>query len=474
VTCAWDDDFTGDDTDPPDTNKWTGGAIGTGIWELQGNKLRMGCGSGGGNSSNSRHLGNFVGDFDFQIDVDGVLTPNSSGWQLYLLAEVDSTHYYYISMWQQIGSPRWQAAYRNGNGTQYPDFDARGSTVGALRLTRTGSTVRCYYDEDRTGSWVELDAGGEAIGSGNVILKLSMNNWTGYPAATVDVDNLIINTGCPGGIPGITTSTTTTHTTSTTSTTTTEAGNTYSTNFTGYTPDVAPDDFTEVWEAPVAALTVKDDDGQYGGRYLLIDHNTFGHFFAEWDDVGLAKDVDVLAKVQFNDLTPVDGDDYFKIVVRQTGGNSDKNGYELRLRPYNDDLFVYKWVNNTPTQIGPTGYATLSTYWYWVRFQVRENAVKAKVWAGQPSDEPGAWDIEVTDAAHAGVYGTVGLGSYNGDETNVDYYAVGVGGSDAPAPADYLTTTTTTTTTTATTTTGTTESPMDPATYISTGTLQSG
>jgi hypothetical protein len=198
----------------------------------------------------------------------------------------------------------------------------------------------------------------------------------------------------------------------------------------------------------VAAITVKDDGGQYGSKYLLIDHSTFGHYMADWDDVGVAKDVDVLAKVQFNDGSPAAGQDYFKVVLRQTGGN------------------------NAASQIGPTKAKTLSTYWYWVRFQVQGNAIKARVWSGQPSDEPGTWDIEVTDSAHAGVYGTVGLGSYNGNATWVDYFSVGTGGQSAPAPADYLTTTTTTTTTTSTTTTGTTETPMEPATYIALGTLQ--
>jgi hypothetical protein len=129
-------------------------------------------------------------------------------------------------------------------------------------------------------------------------------------------------------------------------------------------------------------------------------------------------------------------------------------------------------VSGVASQIGPGQAKTLSTYWYWVRFQVRGNAVKAKVWTGQPSEEPGTWDIETTNTDHAGVYGTVGLGSYEGDATWCDYLSVGVGGSDAPAPADYLTTSTTSTTTTSTTTTGTTETPMEPATYISVGSLQ--
>jgi hypothetical protein len=294
---------------------------------------------------------------------------------------------------------------------------------------------------------------------------LTAANWTGDPDLTWRADNFTINAGCPGGIPGTTT------TTSTTSTTTTELPDTYWTNFSEHSEDAIPSDWTEVWELPAAELTVRGE-GQYGSQYLEVDHSTFGHYFAEWDDVATAYNTDILAKVKFGDEFPASGEDYFKIVVRQTGGNTDKNGYELRVRPDDDEFVIYNWVSNVASQIGATGSLAIGTGWYWIRFQAIGNIVKARIWAGQPSDEPAGWDINVTNSDHYGVYGTVGVGSYTGDDTRVDYFGVGVGGSSAPAPVDYMTTSTTTTTTTSTTTTGTTETPMEPAHYISIGALQ--
>lgn len=280
-----------------------------------------------------------------------------------------------------------------------------------------------------------------------------------------------------GSLTTSTTSTTTTHTTtttttSTTSTTTTEGQANYSTDFSEYGDDAVPSDWTEIWEPPVAALIVKGDQGQYGVKALKLDHSTFGHYYAKWNDVVIAKDVDILAKFRFADGFPAAGSDYFKLVAREVGGDANKNGYELRLRPEDNNFAVYSWVNGTPSQIGATGTQTFSTYWYWARFRVVGDIIYARVWQGQPSDEPGTWDIQVTNSDHAGVYGTAGVGSYNGDYTYVDFYEVEVGGGSASAPADYLTTTTTTTT--STTTTGTTESLMDPATYISAAMAQSG
>ena len=83
-------------------------------------------------------------------------------------------------------------------------------------------------------------------------------------------------------------------------------------------------------------MNVKDG-GQYGNQYLLIDHSTYGHYFAKWNDLGTPDDVDVLVKFHFNDLFPVDGDDYFRIVVRESGGNSDKNGYDFFALKYDSD-----------------------------------------------------------------------------------------------------------------------------------------
>jgi len=277
-----------------------------------------------------------------------------------------------------------------------------------------------------------------------------------------------------------TTSTTTTHTTTslvtstttTGTTTTSEPGAQYWTDFSEHTPDTAPADWTEVWEAPVATIYARED-GQYGQQHLEIAHSTYGHYFAQWNDVPVANNVETLVKFKVVDAYPITGQDYMRLIVRQTGGSANKNAYELRIYPDNNNFKIYKWVNNVASQRGATGALTINSgTWYWARFQVIGNLLKARMWAGQPSDEPGAWGIETTDSAHAGVYGTVGLGGYNGSEIQIDYFAVGVGGDAAPAPADYVTTTTTTTTTTSTTTTGTTETPMEPATYAAVGVLQ--
>jgi len=323
-----------------------------------------------------------------------------------------------------------------------------------------------------TGGWIGLSAGGMSPGKYRVdFFNVATHGGTAQYPAGMGTDGVMSTTTSSTTSTTTTTMTSTTSTYTTTSTTTTETPDTYWTDFSEHSEDAVPSDWTEVWESPVAALAVRGE-GQYGNQYLEIDHSTYGHYFAEWDDASTAYNTDILAKVKFGDEFPVNGNDYFKIIVRQTGGNANKNGYEFRIRPDNDDFAIYNWVNNVASQIGSTGSITIGSGWYWIRFQAIGDTIKARVWTGQPSDEPGTWDIDVTNSAHHGVYGTIGVGSYNGDDTRVDYFGVGIGGSSAPAPVDYVTTSTTTTTTTSTTTTGTTETPMEPAQYISTGALQ--
>lgn len=474
--CVWDDHFNRKNNAAPNPNKWYANGGGPGadgpdtthmdIWNKQ---LRMRTGNIVDTAYKMRTYFTLTGDFSFEIDFNVDTGPATNSWWAGFGCTVTGQ-----------GTIELLVAYYNGQKYRVNpgqnDYSRSENPSGKLRITRSGTTVNTY--KWNGSSWDQLGSGWSFY-SGAASVILYIGSWNSNPNATVSFNNLRINTCSLVDAPTTTTTTTytttttTTHTSTTSTTTTSESGVDYSTNWSEYTSDVAPTDWTELWELPVAAITVKDDGGQYGAKYLLIDHSTYGHYLSTWDDISSAKDTDIVAKVQFGDENPVTGDDYFKIVCRQTGGNSNKNGYEVRLYPDNDEVKLYKWVSNSDSQIGSTKSFTFTTYWYWVRFQVRGNNIKVKVWAGQPSDEPGTWDIETTDSAHEGVYGTVGLGSYNGDATRCDYFAVGVGAAnDAPFPADYLTTTTTSTTTTATTTTGTTETPMEPPWYTAVGTLQ--
>lgn len=470
-TSWWDDDFTGGNGDPPNAAKWS---VATGSPDIQSNALEMSTASG---VEKVDLLGVVSGDFDIQIDLEGITFPSTNSWRIGLRAQIDGSHYTVVNMCYYIGGKYWFVESDLGAGPVYRNDARTNDTANRLRLTRSDTDTRQYYD-DGGADWVAIDNGTITLmGTGDVTISLETARWDGNPTAVGQFDNFRIMEGAaaPASTSTTTTetestSTSTTSTTSSFSTTSTTTTESYSTNFGEYTSDLAPSDWTENWALPVSAVTVKDS-GQYGAKYLLVDHSTFGHYFVEWDDLGTQQEVEALAKVQLADAAPAAGQDYFRLVLRQTGGDGNKNAYELRLYPNDDQIKVYKWVTNAESQVGPTRAKTLnSTAWYWARFQVRGSAIKAKVWSGQPSDEPGAWDIETTDSDNAAA-GTAGVGSYEGDDTRLDWYSLGVGPTSAPTPADFATTSTSTSTSTSTTTTGTTESLMEDPWDISLGAM---
>ena len=197
-----------------------------------------------------------VGDFDLALTLYDKLDQggnrNRVGFRLY----IDGTHYARNYLYNRLDTRYYQAHGNTGTGDTY-DRDNRSATWGHVRIRRVGSSITWGFDDGAISGWTSQYPAGSNIGSGDITLRIEAYNDTDNDNFEFEVDDLRLNSGsCPSN-PFTTTSTTTT-TTTTTSTTTSEDASQYSTNWSPYTSDVAPDDFTERWEPPVAALTVKD------------------------------------------------------------------------------------------------------------------------------------------------------------------------------------------------------------------------
>jgi hypothetical protein len=143
----------------------------------------------------------------------------------------------------------------------------------------------------------------------------------------------------------------------------------------------------------------------------------------------VARRVDITAPVDacvlFRFRWP-DGDECFpRFYVRSTNTALDtQGGYYVSLNRPSGNWSIGKSSAYTSTTLGTTvTYTFTSGAWYWVRFGVVGDAVKARVWADGAS-EPTTWDREVTDTTHtvagSGCGFTVGGGALGQREFDVD------------------------------------------------------
>lgn len=183
------DVFTGTDGDPPDPNKWSRSLQVSGYCEIQSNKLRIKADSTyGGVATASRYL--LSGDFDLQVDFDLVTYPATGNWSVTLEVQNPTTGYLCRTEYRYDSNYGWYANYYDGS------WGSRGTyletlTSSRLRIARSGSTITYYR---WTGSaWVSLGTDTTTLGTGEVFVRLNVNSWSGFPTASADFDNLLIN-----------------------------------------------------------------------------------------------------------------------------------------------------------------------------------------------------------------------------------------------------------------------------------------
>jgi hypothetical protein len=204
----------------------------------------------------------------------------------------------------------------------------------------------------------------------------------------------------------------------------------FATDFSEYTPDVQPSDWTERWHTTVASSTVITSSG-FGFKQLETVHSSDGRYYLSWDTPGpdyLYVNVEVLAKVMF------ESDELaynVRIVLHGTGGDTNEDGYLLDFFPVDDEIRITEFTSGSASALGADVAKTLDIdTWYWVRFRRNGSDLKAKVWEdGTP--EPGSWDIERTDASNT--EGRVGFGSQR-DTVHCDWFSVATEGGTAARP----------------------------------------
>lgn len=209
---------------------------------------------------------------------------------------------------------------------------------------------------------------------------------------------------------------------------------TFDTDFSEYTSDLAPSDWTEELNVGDGIITVRDD-GDIGSKCLELDVTSAHEYYAaSWDDVESPNDGEILAKFRFT--AGASSIHYLFFILRGSGSDGSENFYDVNLTPNGNTFALHKIVNGSTDTLDSTSKTMNLDTWYWIRFQVIGTALKARFWADGAS-EPGTWDFEETDSDLSN--GWVGTGYYSWNISDkcadIDYFAVGTDGNTAPSPA---------------------------------------
>jgi hypothetical protein len=196
------------------------------------------------------------------------------------------------------------------------------------------------------------------------------------------------------------------------------------TNFSEY-PSSTATGWIQRWNSASVSIA-SGISGQIGGKSLNLSSTTSNRKLYSWDPAGQIQDVEVLARVRTTDT----GGDRSAVFVRGSGAAGSEIAYGAYLS-LGTEFRVNRYLNGANAILAQPGFTFSINTWYWIRFRVIGNQIKAKVWPDSGS-EPVAWTVEVADSNIAGA-GYVGVGGFTGTGTNnYDVFSVATDGNTAP------------------------------------------
>lgn len=169
-------------------------------------------------------------------------------------------------------------------------------------------------------------------------------------------------------------------------------------------------------------------------RYLEFQSATAGSNGRPlaYDAAGSVADVDIVTLL----LLPICTAETAQIMARQSGGI---DSYRCTVNIAGDELLIEKRISGVITALSTLAYVWDTAQNYYVRFQVRGTALKAKVWLASlgMAGEPAAWDISITNSDIAAA-GAVTISATHATLASqiaaFNFIAVGTGTDDAPVP----------------------------------------
>lgn len=188
-----------------------------------------------------------------------------------------------------------------------------------------------------------------------------------------------------------------------------------------------PRRWSSLWAASHEAWRV---ESLHGSRHLAHRAARSGPRALVHRGVGEVEDAEILART----MSTAHGATQNRLLLRARGGPGAETAYQFDFRP-DDRVRISRYQDGSFSAIGDTEeFARGAHHWYWVRFRVEGDTLRARVWPdGRP--EPEEWTLERQDDAIQGP-GGVGLGSYSDSGTRYyDHIQIAVDGASAELPA---------------------------------------
>jgi hypothetical protein len=188
VPLTFDDYFTGDNGDPPNSERWElwSQSPNDGTYQIYNNKLRMSLTSGA--TQKYVLLKNiaetFPGDFDVQAGFSINTGPDTDYWDGVLTAKIidganDGWNYRISRLWSGSNKIRYSHYTPTSNINEL----ANSSSTGKFRMTRSGNHFRAYHDIGA--GWVST-YNNYTDSAGTVEIHLWLSTGVNNPAAIFD------------------------------------------------------------------------------------------------------------------------------------------------------------------------------------------------------------------------------------------------------------------------------------------------
>ena len=181
------DDFTGTDGSDPNSTYWY---VAAGAPSIQSNKLSMDAAAG---DALDTVVSNYVlaGDFDIQIDYSSLVMPDTQSNTFELRVKRHGTVQHVLCGRRYESPNQVYRAYSYDSSYHSIGSSTTADTSGKFRITRSGTTVTCYY---WNGSWVSLGTdGSNVLSNAPVRVDLICNTWQNFPTIGGDWDNFVVN-----------------------------------------------------------------------------------------------------------------------------------------------------------------------------------------------------------------------------------------------------------------------------------------